>query len=188
MRVLDLGSGRSGTAEVLWPEAEVVRVDADRGVEPDVVADVRALPEEIGRFDVILASHVLEHLARDEVAGTLAHWAEFLEPGGTLHVLVPDLVWAAEQIVRTGRVSSAVMAHIYGSQAGEWQVHQVGFTVGLLRAAMRVVGLQVQVARTGPYEIVQTRMDGEERRVVARQVYVAGVSTDGATDERMKGE
>ena len=103
-------------ARVLWPEAEVVAVDArvithlveDGAGEVEtqnlasvtrVVADVRALPEDVGEFEVILASHVLEHLTRAEVVPALIDWAEHLLPAGELHVLVPDLVWAAERVV-----------------------------------------------------------------------------------------
>lgn len=43
---------------------KVVTVDIDPLLEPDYTADVRNLPEDItmDRFDVILCSHVLEHL------------------------------------------------------------------------------------------------------------------------------
>lgn len=194
MRVLDLGAGESCVARELWPEAEVVAVDAreipqaeeagEGGDEPRpyrrVVADVRALPEDLGEFEVILASHVLEHLTRAEVVPTLAHWAEHLMPAGELHVLVPDLAWAAERVVR-GEMAVEVLAHIYGSQANEWQFHKVGFTVALLRAAVKGAGLVVRTARLGPYEIVSTREDGSRESVVARQIYVVGVKRDPST-------
>lgn len=181
MRVLDLGAGRGGAARALWPGAEIVRVDVDPAVEPDVVGDVRALPEGLGTFDAILASHVLEHLARAEVLPALEHWVDFLAPGGMLHVLVPDLAWAAEQVTRAGQVPVAVMLHVYGSQQGEYQFHKMGFTVGLLRAAVAKAGLVVRAARVGPYEIVIPGDGGDDRRVVAaRQIYVVGIKREEA--------
>jgi len=189
MRVLDLGAGESCVARVLWPEAEVVAVDAREIARPDddlkvtglkitgVVADVRALPQELGKFEVILASHLLEHLTRAEVVPTLTHWAGYLRTGGELHVLVPDLAWAAERVVR-GEMVVEVQAHIYGSQANEWQFHKVGFTVALLRDAVRRAGLVVRTARLGPFEIVNTREDGSRESVVARQIYVVGVKRE----------
>lgn len=186
MRVLDLGAGESCVARELWPEAEVVAVDA-RVIAPlvggdgpgddrvtRVVADVRALPEDLGEFEVILASHVLEHLTRAEVVPALAHWAEHLTSGGELHVLVPDLAWAAERVVR-GEMAVEVQATIYGSQANEWQFHRVGFTVALLRDAVRQAGLVVRQARLGPFEIENTWEDGRREVVVARQIYVVGI-------------
>lgn len=180
MRVLDLGAGESCAARVLWPEAEVVAVDAREVARTDdlqvtrVVADVRALPEDLGEFEVILASHVLEHLTRAEVVPTLAHWAGYLGMGGELHVLVPDLAWAAERVVR-GEMAVEVQAHIYGSQANEWQLHKVGFTVALLRDAVRRAGLVVRTARLGPFTIVNTGEDGSREEVEARQIYVVGI-------------
>jgi trans-aconitate methyltransferase len=192
MRVLDLGAGESCVARELWPEAEVVAVDArviahlvgGDGAGDDqvtrVVGDVRALPEDLGEFEVILASHVLEHLTRAEVVPTLTHWAEYLTSGGELHVLVPDLAWAAERVVR-GEMAVEVQATIYGSQANEWQFHKVGFTVALLRDAVRQAGLVVRKARLGPFEIENTWGDGRREVVVARQIYVVGVKRDPST-------
>jgi trans-aconitate methyltransferase len=192
MRVLDLGAGESCAARVLWPEAEVVAVDArpiahlvggdgpgdDRVTR--VVGDVRALPEDLGEFEVILASHVLEHLTRAEVVPALAHWASHLMPAGELHVLVPDLAWAAERVVR-GEMAVEVQATIYGSQDNEYQFHKVGFTVALLRDAVRRAGLVVRTARLGPFEIENTWGDGRKEVVVARQIYVVGVKRDPST-------
>ena len=186
MRVLDLGAGESCVARELWPEAEVVAVDAREIARPEdagitgVVADVRALPDDLGEFEVILASHVLEHLTRAEVVPTLTHWAEYLSLGGELHVLVPDLAWAAERVVR-GEMTVDVQGCIYGSQANEWQFHKVGFTVALLRDAVRRAGLVVRTARLGPFTIVSTREDGIREEVVARQIYVVGVKRDPST-------
>jgi len=174
IRVLDVGSGDSEATRQLWAGADVVRVDLNPDTEPDVVADVRALPERLGEFDVIFASHILEHLARLEVLPTLRHWAGYLRPGGALHVLAPDIMWAAEEIVRTGQVSIPVMMHIYGSQQDELETHRVGFTVALLRAAMAQAGLEVIHATVGPYQIVMNRDDGERETVEARQIYVVG--------------
>ena len=183
MRVLDLGAGEGCAARVLWPEAEVVAVDVRAIARPlgacftSVVADVRALPEGLGEFEVILASHVLEHLTRAEVVPALRHWAGYLMPAGELHVLVPDLAWAAEQVVR-GEMAVEVQAHIYGSQANEWQFHKVGFTVALLRDAVRRAGLVVRQARLGPYGMERTWEDGRREEVVARQIYVVGVKRE----------
>ena len=66
-----------------------VNIDADPGVNPDVVCDVRQLPYEDGAADAVLAMHLLEHFAHDEPV--LAEWARVLRPGGRIVVSVPDL-------------------------------------------------------------------------------------------------
>lgn len=167
MRVLDLGSGGQENARLLWPKAEIVAVDLDPAAEPDVVADVCALPP-MGLFDHILASHVLEHLSRAAVVPALQHWMEYLEPEGTLHVLVPDLAWAAEQMCYLAPPPSlSVIAHIYGAQGSEWDFHRSGFTALLLRGVLGAAGYQITYLRAGPYGIT---FPGAER-VEARQLY-----------------
>ena len=59
-------------------------LNADRA---DVACDLKALPFGDGEFDVVLCSHVLEHVDDDRVA--IAELHRVLAPGGTALVLVP---------------------------------------------------------------------------------------------------
>lgn len=106
-RALDLGCGTGyGCARLLQAGAEeVVGVDLDpRNVRYSrrrfaraglrfQVEDAEALPESLGRFDLIVASNVLEHLADVETA--LRGLARSLAPGGLLVAAVPPIVDAA---------------------------------------------------------------------------------------------
>ena len=58
---------------------KVVTVDFDPLLEPDYVADVRKLPEVIttDRFDVILCSHVLEHIPFKHFDEVLRNFSKF---------------------------------------------------------------------------------------------------------------
>lgn len=192
MRVLDLGAGGAENSSLLWPEAEIVTVDLNPEAEPDVVADVCDLPEDLGLFGHILASHVLEHLSRAAIVPALQHWMEYLAPGGTLHVLVPDLDWAAEQLCYLPPPPSlAVIAHIYGAQGSEWDFHRSGFTALLLRGVLGAAGYLVTYLRLGPYGI--TFPDTE--RVEARQIYARAkrkeelhAATNGETRQLCSGD
>jgi SAM-dependent methyltransferase len=53
----------------------------------DVAADLKALPFSDGAFDLVLSSHVLEHVAHDRPA--IAELARVLTPGGRALVMVP---------------------------------------------------------------------------------------------------
>ena len=53
----------------------------------EVVADITALPFPEAAFDVVLCSHVLEHV--DDDHGALAEIVRVLRPGGTALLLVP---------------------------------------------------------------------------------------------------
>ncbi len=168
MRVLDLGCGFSMSSQRLWPEAEIVRVDLNPETKPDVLADVRKLPDDLGQFDAIMASHILEHLERTEAVGTVKHWASFLKGDGEIYIFVPDLVWAAEQLIRQ-RVTIQVLMHIYGGGQGHQDQHRWGYTMLLLRSLLHQAGLQVTEARTGYYGVVYP--EGAEP-VMARMLYV----------------
>lgn len=59
------------------------------GIDPSILRAIR-LEEVEGRFDAIVCSEVLEHLATPEVHGLLDAAAARLAPGGTLLVTVPN--------------------------------------------------------------------------------------------------
>ena len=99
-RVLDIGCGAGDNARLLRQrghavigvtsspaEAEVAAPDLDAVI----VADVESGPLDLGAssFDVILLSHVLEHL-RDPAA-VLNRMAPLLTPGGLAIVAVPNM-------------------------------------------------------------------------------------------------
>jgi ribosomal protein RSM22 (predicted rRNA methylase) len=98
-RVLDLGAGTGATSEVVrarWPNAKMVAVDKVAG--PGILrADVtRALrpPSVQGRFDLIVAAHLLNELALDldGRARLVQGWCrDLLEEHGTCVLIEPAL-------------------------------------------------------------------------------------------------
>ncbi|MCL4752375.1 MAG: methyltransferase domain-containing protein [Myxococcales bacterium] len=60
----------------------------------------RRLPFPDGSVDHILCSHFLEHVYPDEADTILAGFFSVLKPGGTLHVIVPDLKEAVDRYTR----------------------------------------------------------------------------------------
>ena len=63
-----------------------VLVDAVAGPGVVEVSDMRHLPFKAGRFDVVYASHCLEHAPWDSLEATLDEWRRVLARGGTLCV------------------------------------------------------------------------------------------------------
>jgi ubiquinone/menaquinone biosynthesis C-methylase UbiE len=97
--VLDAGCGAgSGSALLAGAEAAVHAVDSShadvvrsRDTCPDlkaVTADVCQLPYRDGRFDLVISSHVLEHLAQPELY--LSEIRRVLAPGGLLWLATPN--------------------------------------------------------------------------------------------------
>jgi SAM-dependent methyltransferase len=155
MRVLDVGSGYESTARTVFPDAEVVRLDANQGARPDVCHDItRPLPKKlIGKFDVVFASHVIEHIERKKLDQTFNNCISALKPGGKLWVLVPSLEWAAQEILK-GNENMAVHGTLYGGQAHPWDYHKVGFTMNALKLMFTMHGLRITQAKNTEFGVL----------------------------------
>jgi SAM-dependent methyltransferase len=60
----------------------------------------KPLPVLNGEADHILCSHFLEHVYPREMEMILRDFHRALKPGGTLHVIVPDLKWEIDQYLK----------------------------------------------------------------------------------------
>jgi len=189
MRVLTIGVGSPVNPEN-WPGAKVVSLDVAEEARSDVVVpclwDWGVTP--VGKFDLVVATHALQCVPRVKVVETLKYWAGVLRPGGELHVIVPDLGWAADEIAAERSVEKMVLGVVYGTQQAEWTYHRCGFTVDLLRAAVYAAGLQARAARLGPYKITSVGTDGKVRELVARQIYVVAVKGERGSQDKTDSE
>ncbi len=102
------------------------------GDHVDHLGDIRDLSRFADeRFDVVYASHVLEHLGyQRDLPKVLAGIARVLRPGGRFFVSVPDLgvltrIFAARNA--TPQIRFDVMRMMFGGQLDEFDFHFVGF-------------------------------------------------------------
>lgn len=81
---LNLGSGDR-------PLSSYVNVDALAKFNPDVVCEVSQLTfAQDNKYDLLRASHILEHFEYPGCRQVLAEWRRVIRPGGYLIVCVPD--------------------------------------------------------------------------------------------------
>jgi hypothetical protein len=169
--ILEIGAGPKPKAKDSWPDAVVETMDADDQYDPNYVCDARMPPEELyGLYDHVMASHILEHIPYFETIQVLERWKLLLKDQGRLHIVVPSLEWAAEQIL-SETPGKAVLPHLYGGLTTKWDIHHAAFTMPHLRACLETAGIACVRARTGEYAI---RLS-DESLTVAMQHYVCGV-------------
>jgi predicted SAM-dependent methyltransferase len=107
-------------------------LDANAGPAVDHVADARDLSQFSDEtFDIVYASHVVEHLDyRDVLLATLREWRRVMVPGGTLYVSVPDLATLASMFVLKDQLNMEeryhVMRMIFGGHVDSHDYHLVG--------------------------------------------------------------
>lgn len=106
-RVLDVGCANGGLLSALRdegfteltgvdPSPMCVRHTQQLGI-PAQEGSLFALPTSLGQFDVVLLSHVLEHV--HDLSAAVERVLEALEPIGSVYVEVPDAMRYAELLV-----------------------------------------------------------------------------------------
>ena len=74
-------------------------LDIKPGLRIDHVADARSLPFSDNTFELIYASHIIEHIPWYDTATALAEWFRVLTPGGALEVWTVDAYKVAKEII-----------------------------------------------------------------------------------------
>jgi len=117
-----------------------------------------------GTIDEVYSRHMLEHLLLPNAAKTVTNWYQLLKPSGSLHVIVPDMVFHAKQLIgeahnqTTDPVSNFnhAMAGFYGwhelTRGGSVEdAHRWGYTEASLFRLLRDAGFRdiarIQVGR-----------------------------------------
>jgi predicted SAM-dependent methyltransferase len=95
LRCLDIGPGYDNRRIEGFETLDISKRD-----NVDYVADAsERLPFENDTFDIIHASHILEHIDWKKSESTIAEWVRILKPGGQLEVWVPDALKIARAFV-----------------------------------------------------------------------------------------
>ena len=109
-------------------------------------------------FADVYASHVLEHFDyKDELQQVLVEWRRVLQPGGSLHISVPDLERLCH-LYLTPRIGPEVRVHImrmmFGGHVDDYDYHMTGIDEGFLVAHLQQAGFRSaqRVGRFGLFE------------------------------------
>jgi hypothetical protein len=162
-RVLYVGCGHDRHAHEIFTGWELIRLDVDPGVKPDIVASMTEMrPVAAASVDAIYSRHNLEHLEYHEVGLALTEFRRVLKQGGFALIIVPDLQTVAELIVQ-GKVEETIgmspagpiapIDMLYGfrpalAQGRRYMAHRMGFTQRTLLAHIAAAGFSAGVVRT----------------------------------------
>jgi predicted SAM-dependent methyltransferase len=119
-------------------EKGYINIDLDRRSGAEIVASVVSLPFfSDGSVDAIVAYHLIEHLSRAEFDQAIAEWYRILKHKGTIVLECPDFEELCKEFLRTDKVNRwysyqetwhPLIAHFYGKQTSNLQLHKNGFT------------------------------------------------------------
>ena len=158
--IADIGCG--DTPNPLAQQNKVLRYDGDEACKPDMICDIRSIPEEDNVFDMALASHVLEHLPMRDTEAAVREWLRIVKPGGKLVIRVPNLQYACRKVAngeqtfdyqQDGITMQYHHLMIYGLQSTPGQFHMNGFTQdSLMKLAVATggKGSEVILEHTNP--------------------------------------
>ncbi len=169
MKVLEIGPGLRAQAHDIFKKGEVTTLDIDPSVKADITADARTMPQELyGKFEVVIASHVLQCIEHWNTENVLKEWAKALIPGGEMHILVPSFEWVISEMAKEKPVNG-VMFVLYPIVSNHFNLHYAAFTLRKLRANLDNANLHVIQARTGPTPM----LIGPEKFIIDQHYVIA---------------
>lgn len=138
-----------------------IRLDIDEAHSPDIVCDMRMLPDAI-RVDAVYCSHALEHLSPHEVVPALAGFRRALSDGGALVLFVPDLedVRATDDVLfdaPAGPICGLDLIYGYRKMLKDkpYMAHKTGFTSKTLHDSLTQAGFRkVATSRLSDYALM----------------------------------
>lgn len=163
--VLHVGCGKEQMPPFLDGYHEI-RMDIDAQHSPDIVGSVLDLGN-IGVFDAVFGSHMLEHLYPHEVEQAMKEFYRVLAPKGMVVMIVPNLthVKPTREVVYdspAGPITGLDM--YYGKESfvadNPYMAHKTGFVAETLREALSLFQF-VKVQELTDYNLLGVGVKGE---------------------------
>jgi ubiquinone/menaquinone biosynthesis C-methylase UbiE len=118
-------------------------VNVDVQGDPDLTADLRAIPLPDGCADELQAMHVIEHFYLWETPAVLTEWRRLLKPGGRLVLELPNLEAACRNVL-AGLPDQMGLWPLYGdpSHADPFMCHRWAYTPASIKALLAEHGFR----------------------------------------------
>lgn len=122
-----------------------IGIDMQSYADVDYVVnlEVEGLPFRDGEVDEIFTSHFLEHLSDRRVPEILKECHRVLRVGGTMEIVVPDLLKVCEEFLKTPETErwGFPLMTIFGDQGMPGNFHKTGFSKKRLMQLIVQAGL-----------------------------------------------
>ena len=119
-----------------------INIDIREDVNPDLIDDVGNLfTIENESVDVIYASHVLEHIGKNDYHKVLKRWYEVLKPNGILRISVPDFESISDYYSKTKDLSK-LRGLLYGGQTYKENYHLYTWDFKTLEEDLKLVNFK----------------------------------------------
>ena len=145
---LELGAGPDPKR---WRSGNYKRSDIRKLPGIDYVCSAQKLPDELkGKLTEIYGYHIMEHIPWREVQAAVKHWADWLAPGGRVHMICPDFLSLAQWLVHNPDNDYIVDRVQYMSQGGQdypENTHQCMTTLNNVTRWFKKAGLVIETAK-----------------------------------------
>lgn len=166
-KVLHVGCGQASKEKMHpafhGPEWQEVRLDIDKAVNPDIIGDIREMPDVANEtMDGLFSSHNLEHVYAYEVPKVLGEFFRVIKKGGIAIITLPDIQSVAFAVAKgelekplyqspAGPITPLDIFYGHNSslvQGKHYMAHKTAFTAHTLGEKMLGAGFHnVKVAR-----------------------------------------
>lgn len=120
-----------------------VNIDSREECNPDLVCDIRKLPYDDNSIDKILASDILEHAGRLEIADVLKEWFRTLKPKGLLIIKTPNIDTIIDAY-KAGKISfDELIRKLYANQQYIEDTHRTGFNPEKIKQLLTSTGFKI---------------------------------------------
>jgi predicted SAM-dependent methyltransferase len=142
---IDVGCGRK-------PKDGYIGIDIRKNIDAHLTGKIDSLPFHDGKVDEIYSRHALEHIPLKRILEALRDWNRVLKTGGRVHIIVPNLLFHAKQLLEGSHAS--IYSHmpgkrnarrwaygsIFGWNQNRYDHHYFGFYYELLRDLLEANG------------------------------------------------
>mgnify|MGYP003648162395 FL=1 len=107
----------------------------------DHISGINKLPFPDNTFDIVYASHVIEHVKRDEIEQVLKEWVRVTKVDGKIRVATPDFEQAIKVYQKSEKRIENVLGLIMGGQTYDYECHYLIYDKRSLTKLMQKCGL-----------------------------------------------